>query len=138
VTLNDYRETYSWRAAVELGRSLTKLTEELPAHEDRGLIMALQSSMLDIPTTIADDLINSTKTRQTAYLRLESALELVERVYPALDTAESKSKLDELIERTESPSFTDVHQAPLPDPEPDDEDDAEPAATPVEVATESV
>jgi len=136
VTLNDYRETYSWQGAVELGGSLTKLTEELPAHEDRGLIMALQSSMIDVPTAIGDDLLNSTKTRQLAYVRLESALELVERVYPALDTAEAKSKLDELIARTESESFAEVHKAAQPEPE--DEDDAEPAATPVEVATESV
>ena len=116
------------------------LSEELPAHADRGLVMALQSSMLDIPTTIADDLINSTKTRQVAYLRLESALELIERVYPALDTAESKAKLDELIERTESSAFAETIRAPLPDPadEDSDEDDVEPAATPVEVATESV
>ena len=142
MTLNDYRETYSWRAAIELGRPLTLLTEELPAQENSGLITALQSLMVELPSAIASDLIGGTNTRQAAYVRIQSILELIERVYPALDTAESKTKLDELIERTESTAFAEVHVDPIPDEEDDDNDEpGEPAEAPaqaVEVATESV
>ncbi len=142
MTLNDYRETYSWRAAIELGHPLTLLTEELPAQENSGLITALQSLMVDLPSAIAGDLISGTNARQTAYVRLQSVLELIERVYPALDTAESKTKLDELIARTESPAFAEVHVAPTPESHNDNEEaeavePAEPAQA-VEATAESV
>ncbi len=142
MTLNDYRDTYSWQAAMELGRPLTKLTEELPAQENSGLITALQSLMVELPSAVANDLIGGTKTRQATYVRLQTVLELIERVYPALDTAESKTKLDALIVRTESETFDEVHIEPVPEQDDDsDEDEAvsvETPATAVEVATESV
>lgn len=145
MTINDYRDTYSWRAAIELGSPLTLLTEELPSQENSGLITALQSLMVDLPSAIASDLIGGTATRQTVYVRLQSVLELIERVYPALDTAESKAKLDELIARTESPDFAEVHVDPTPETQNDDEvgesvetSEAPEATQAVEAATESV
>ena len=114
MTISDYRETLSWQAAVELGRPLTKLTEELPAQEDRGLIMALQSLMIELPAAIASDLIVGTSTRLGVIFRLQAALELIERVYPALDTAGPKTGLDALILRTESAGFGDVLVKPAP------------------------
>lgn len=108
MTIADYRDTYSWQAAVELGRPLTILTEELPAQEDRGLIMALQSLMIELPAAIAGDLVAGTSARLAVIFRLQAAFELIERVYPALDTAASKSGLDAIVERTESADFAAI------------------------------
>jgi hypothetical protein len=137
VTLNDYRECYSWQEAMELGRPLTKLTEDLPAQEERGLISSLQGLMIELPATIAVDLITNTNSRLAVILRMQAALELIERVYPALDTAEPKTALERLIERCESPAFNEVHVPPAPVEEVDEDEDPAPAPT-VEVATESV
>jgi len=114
VTISDYRETLSWQAAIDLGRPLTILTEELPAQEDRGLIMALQSLMIELPAAIAGDLVAGTTTRLSVVFRLQAALELIERVYPALDTAAPKNGLDALIVRTESADFAAVVVKPAP------------------------
>ena len=130
MTISDYRDTYSWQAAVELGRPLTILTEELPAQEDRGLIMALQSLMIELPAAVASDLVAGTSTRLAVIFRLQAALELIERVYPALDTAASKSGLDAIIERTESADFAAI----VVKPEPYVESEETPVATTEAVA----
>ena len=113
MNLSDYRHTYSWQSAIELGRPLTKLTEELPSQENHGLITAIQGLMIDLPAAIAEDLISNGNSRQRVILRLESALELIESVYPALDTANSKQMLDELVERCTSDNFNEKVSAPL-------------------------
>lgn len=113
MTFSDYRDTYSWTAAIELGRPLTILTEELPAQEDRGLIMAIQSLMIELPAAIASDLVTGSTSRLNVVFRLQAALELIERVYPALDTAVPKVGLDALLKRTESASFAEVKTAPV-------------------------
>ena len=130
MTIADYRDTYSWQAAVELGRPLTVLTEELPAQEDRGLIMALQSLMIELPAAIAGDLVAGTSTRLAVIFRLQAALELIERVYPALDTAASKNGLDAIVERTESADFAAI----VVKPEPYVESEETPVATTEAVA----
>lgn len=114
MTISDYRETLSWQAAIELGRPLTILTEELPAQEDRGLIMALQSLMIELPAAIGSDLVAGTTMRLGVIFRLQAALELIERVYPALDTAGPKNGLEALMVRTESAGFADVLVKPEP------------------------
>jgi hypothetical protein len=125
VTLSDYRETYSWQAAIDLGRPLTKLAEELPAQEQQGLIMALQRIMVELPGTIASDLILGTNTRVGCLVRLQAALELTERVYPALDTAEPRRLLDALVARCDSVGFTEIHAAPAPAPQETEDDEGE-------------
>jgi hypothetical protein len=69
--------------------------------------------MIDLPAAIAADLVDGSRTRIAVVLRLQAALEVIERVYPALDTAEPKTILDELLERTESGSFAEVHVVPV-------------------------
>ncbi len=104
----DFKQTHSWQDAVELGASLVTLAEALPSHEQTGLVMQLHQLMLDLPTQIAADLADGSRTRFVTIYRLASALELIEMIYPALDTADIHKDFERLSSRLDSDSFHEV------------------------------
>lgn len=123
----EYRNTYSWQAALDLGPELVSLAEDLPLHEQTGLVMQISELMIELPAMVAADLVDGTSLRFAPFYRLIAALELIERVYPALDAGEAKSDLEELGVRLASASFTELVPAPaiaLPAPSDDDDDES--------------
>jgi hypothetical protein len=106
--LSEYRNAYSWQEAINLGPGLIRLAEELPASEQMGLAWQLQQSMIELPASIAFDLLkDNSDTSRMAALRLVAALELIEKIYPALDASEVREELDNLINRIKSDNFTE-------------------------------
>jgi hypothetical protein len=103
MTLTDYRNTKAWQAAIELGPQLVRLAEELPAAEQVGLSMQLRQLMVELPAAIALDLLNEGHTSLAVALRLGAALELIERVYPALDAGPARTAVAGLTERVNTP-----------------------------------
>ncbi len=99
MTLTDYRNTKAWQAALELGPHLVRLAEELPAAEQVGLSMQLRQLMVELPAAIALDLLNDGHTSLVVALRLGAALELIERIYPALDAGPARTAVTALTER---------------------------------------
>jgi hypothetical protein len=125
VTLSDYRNTLSWKGAIELGPKLIRVAEELPASEEIGLSLQLRQLMVELPAAIAADMAGATDTRQLTMYKLVAALELVDRVYPALDTGDTKTAVDKLAERLAGPNFAEgATSSATPAPA------AEPALTP--------
>ncbi len=104
--LTDFRAAASWKAAINIGPGLVRLAEELPASEQLGLAWQLQQVMVDLPATVAFDLQdNDRDTRVPVVLRLIAALDLIERVYPALDTTAVRQEADELVTSLTSDGF---------------------------------
>jgi hypothetical protein len=104
--LTNFRTTASWQAAIALGPGLVRLAEELPASEQLGLAWQLQQTMVELPAAIAFDLqAEGRDTRIPVLLQLIAALDLIERVYPALDTAAIRQATDALFERLSSDQF---------------------------------
>jgi len=69
------------------------LAEELPASEELGLSLQLRQIMVELPATIAADLLRDvSEVRLMPVLKLLATLELIDRVYPALDTAGVKDR----------------------------------------------
>ncbi len=125
--LQEYRNSSSWLGAIELGPKLMELAEELPASEEMGLSFQLRQLMVDLPATVCADLVDGTDSRRVAAYRLLATLELVDRVYPALDTAGVRNEADALVESLLSgDSFSDMVGGPKPaaavsdDPEPEE------------------
>ncbi len=114
MTLSQYRSSSSWLGAIELGPELMTLAEELPASEEMGLSLQLRQLMVKLPTAIGADLVLGTTTRKTICFRLQATLELIERVYPALDTAGVRADADNLVELM----MSDEQFAAEPEPEP--------------------
>ena len=99
MTLSEYRTSSSWQGAINLGPELMRLAEELPASEEMGLSYQLRQVMIDLPAAVAGDLVQNTETRHAVGFRLLATLELVDKVYPALDTVDMRKTAEELVER---------------------------------------
>jgi hypothetical protein len=120
--LSEFRTAYSWQEAIDLGPSLVRLSEELPALEQMGLAWQLQQVMVDLPAAIAVDLMeDGSNTRRAVAVKLMAALDLIDKIYPALDTAEVRSAVEALVERIKSERFSETAggiMAPSPVPPP--------------------
>ncbi len=99
MALSEFRDTHSWQGAIELGPQLVRLAEDLPAAEQMGLSLQLRQAMIEIPATAAADLLQGSKdTRLLPVLRLLAILDLIEKIYPALDTAVVRKTADNFAE----------------------------------------
>ncbi|MEO7617216.1 MAG: hypothetical protein ABIS59_00065 [Candidatus Saccharibacteria bacterium] len=114
MAFSDYQHTYSWQAAMELGPKLTMLAEELPSAEQNGLGQALLNLALDLPTAIAIDIQSGSNTRHSILIKLQTALELTGRIYPALDNGLVQNALAERIDRFTGDNFAEAIPAPVP------------------------
>ncbi len=113
MTQAEYRNTYSWQGAIDLGPKLVSLSEDLPVHEQTGLLMQLHELMVEVPAMVAADLVDGTSLRFAPLYRLTASLELIERVYPALDASMARHELDELSLRLSGPSFNEMIAKPI-------------------------
>jgi hypothetical protein len=141
VTLSEHRKTLSWKGAIDLGPGLIRIAEEMPASEELGLSLQIRQAMVELPAAIVADLENGTNTRQAVVYKLVASLELVDRVFPALDTVKTKQDVERLVERLSGPDFTERPSAPAPaaapipvTPEAHDEPAESPAPAPVPAA----
>ena len=112
----DYRKTLAWQAAIDLGPQIVKLAEALPDTEQAGLAQQLRQLMVELPGAIALDVAEGSNVRLPLALRLDAALELVDRVYPALDAAPAQAALAKLLARLRSDQFDETEAAPAPVP----------------------
>lgn len=117
MTLPEYRETTAWQGAIALGPRLARLAEELPAAEEYGLALQLRQAMVELPAAIAQDIINDENHRQAVVLRLVATVELVERVYPALDVSAARHAVDSTAEQLLSDQWTEASALPQEEPE---------------------
>ncbi|HEY6736162.1 MAG TPA: hypothetical protein VI322_00440 [Candidatus Saccharimonadia bacterium] len=115
MTLSTYRNSPYWKAAIDLGPALARLADDLPATETYGLSAALRKYSIALPAAIAADLLaGHTTTRYPVTLKLQAALELVDRVYPALDTAAVRAAADTLAEQLLADDFGASDDVPAP------------------------
>lgn len=104
--LSDFRDTYAWREAIELSPFLVNLAEQLPASEEHGLSLQLRQIMVRLPGAIAYDLGESSSfSRKLHITRLAAILDIIDKVYPALDTAGARKSLEKLVDRVAGPGF---------------------------------
>lgn len=114
--MTQYKESANWQAAINLGPKLIALADDMPASEQMGLGMQLRQIMVDLPAAVANDLLHGGNARHLQALKLVAALELIDRVYPALDTASTKSAADKLA--TQLLSRDEQTTAPSAEPQP--------------------
>ena len=106
MALSEFRDTHSWQGAIELGPHIVRLAEDLPTAEAMGLSLQLRQSMVELPAAIAVDLLEGHSfTRKPAIMRLVAMLDLIDKIYPALDTAELRTTVEQLAERLSGKDF---------------------------------
>ena len=113
--LDDYRKTISWGQAIEVGRQVVRLSDELPEMEIDGLGATLQRLVNDLPTAIGRDLVTGSQTRQDVFIQIQAALAVVDAIYPALDGAAVEASLQTLIDHCSNPeTFAELVSVPAP------------------------
>lgn len=121
MAFSDYQNTYAWQAAIELGPKLTMLAEELPSAEQNGLGQSLLNLALDLPTAIGIDLQTGSTSRNAVLIKLQSALELTGRIYPALDNGAVQNALSDRLDRFTGANFSENIPSPVSPAEEHDE-----------------
>lgn len=94
--MDDYRLTYSWQGAVAFSAPLMRLCEELPTIEQFGLVAQIQEMAIELPASIACDIVTGSETRFVSLMRIEAALAVIDRIYPALDASSLMDYIDSL------------------------------------------
>lgn len=113
MALSDFRNTDKWRWAIELAQDIAGLAEQLPAQEELGLGMELRKTMVKLPAAIAVETSPGDTMHRHLYIaRIAAALDIVDKVYPALDTGEARTKLEKLM--GEAPKAVDAPKPPAP------------------------
>jgi hypothetical protein len=121
---------------MDVAPSLIRLAEELPASEEMGLSFQLRQLIVEVPASVASDLLRGTELRHKSVLKLVTAIDLIDRVYPALDTAEIRQSIEQLANHLTGAGFRDELEKPhsqAPAPVPPAHEAPEHATDPAEV-----
>lgn len=103
----NYKNSYAWPQAIELITAVNHLSDDLPSTEQTTLANELRRTVIDLATAVAVDLLAGTPARIEFAVRLETQLEVIRQVYPALDTAVVDKSLESLMERLQSDKFAE-------------------------------
>jgi hypothetical protein len=111
MALSDFRNTTAWQKAIELGSHIVQLADELPAGEQMGLAMILRRETVHLPAVMAADAEygHQRAPRVLPALQLMAALDIIDKVYPALDTAQARTRLDEIIKHLDGAKTGEAH-----------------------------
>lgn len=108
MAFSEFRDTLSWQTAVDLGPQLTRLAEDLPAGEQMGLALQMRQEMVGLIGGIGLDMLEGQGfTRRRHAVRLLAILDLIDKVYPALDTSDAHTAVQKLLDRLTSDQFTE-------------------------------
>ncbi|MBW4062240.1 hypothetical protein HJC99_06745 [Candidatus Saccharibacteria bacterium] len=112
--LDEYRTSFAWQSALEMAPHLVRIAEQLPEGETAGLGAKLRTLAAEVPGSIASDLVTGSRSSLSSVLGAVAALEVIERVYPALDTAAARAAADSLAERVAGPNFDEREASAAP------------------------
>lgn len=121
--MDQVKNSYAWKEAIELSLDLIRICEEFSDGDHNVLLGHLKNAVVDIPASIAADIKYSRGANLEPVIKLATELELVHRVYPAVDTGGAPEKVQKLLARMESNNFHEqipqkAEVAPIPEEEP--------------------
>ncbi|HUC87179.1 MAG TPA: hypothetical protein VMR75_02540 [Candidatus Saccharimonadales bacterium] len=128
--MDDIKKAYAWREALELSKRLVQICEEFSDVDTNVLVWHLRNSVVDIPSTIAADLQASRWATMEPVVKLATVLELVRKIYPAIETSPAEDQLEKLMQRMQSEQFTEREPEPEESEESSEKDSAEKVSAP--------
>lgn len=118
--MEQVKNSYAWKEAIELSLDLIRICEEFSDGDHNVILGHLKNAVVDIPASIASDIKYSRGANLEPVIKLATELELVHRVYPAVDTGGAPDKVQKLLARMESNNFHELTPAEpdlAPEPE---------------------
>lgn len=103
--MNEVKKFYVWQEAIALSKQLVRICEEFSDADRNALVQHLRQAVVEIPATVAADILQGRPATLEPAIRLATELELVHRIYPAIETGSAPEKLEGLLERMQSTSF---------------------------------
>jgi hypothetical protein len=100
--MEDVKKVYAWQEAIALANQLARLCEEFSDGERNVLVSHLRQAVVEVPATVAADIKLGRGITKEPLIRLATAVELVHKMYPAIDTGSVPAKLDALMQRMSS------------------------------------
>jgi hypothetical protein len=110
--MEDVKKTYIWQDAVALAAQVVKVCEEFTQSDGNVLVWHLRQSAVDVPASIASDLISNHDASLQPLTKLGVELELVNKIYPAIDIEAAKIQLQKVMERIQSGAFAERQVEP--------------------------
>jgi hypothetical protein len=107
--MDDVKTAYAWQEAMKLAQKLSQVCEDFSDSDRNVLVAHLRQAVVEIPATIAVDLKFHRMATMEPVIRLATALELVHRIYPAVDTGQVA-----LMDRMSTDRFNE-RELPKPD-----------------------
>ncbi|MFI5240742.1 MAG: four helix bundle protein [Candidatus Saccharimonadia bacterium] len=133
--MQDYRKYLVWEEAIVLATQVHNLIDSLPESERSALAVSLNDAAVSLATSISISLSMSQPPVATKAIALLTQLEMVDRIYPALDTAEVDAAAAKLLAKLEHDeqfrelkplnlsTHSDSPEDSEPSPDSDDSDD---------------
>ncbi|HSX41614.1 MAG TPA: hypothetical protein VLF21_03240 [Candidatus Saccharimonadales bacterium] len=95
--MDEIKRTDSWKNALALAKELVSVGEEFSDSETNVLAHHIRQAIADVPAAVAADLMAQHKLNPEPLVRLAAVLELVNKIYPAIDTAAADILLNKLL-----------------------------------------
>ncbi len=122
--MDRYRSYYAYLEAMKMSLALYRLADELPDEEQHLLATDLRRAAVEVPTAVAQNLINAQPADLSPILKLQTVMELITKIYPALDTSSAEQEVDAMGERlADHGRFMETVPAPEPVAVAEDEPD---------------
>lgn len=96
-TLAEVTSLTQWKQALQISKEVLELCDGFSQSEQNFLVWQLRNSALAIPTLLATDLTSGKKAQPDAIVKCATEIELVNRIYPAVDTDDLSDKLTQLL-----------------------------------------
>lgn len=124
--MQELTKALAWQEAIALSQSLVHLIEEFSDGDRNVIVHHLRKAVVEIPASVAADLTANRKPTMEPVVKLFTELELINKIYPAIDAGDAEAKLATLVERMQSKQFSERE----PEPEPEVSEVPEAAAAP--------
>lgn len=115
--MENIKNAYVWQEAIELSQKLVEVCEAFSNPDANVLVWHLRQAVVEVPATIAADLQAERGATMEPVVRLAVELELVRKVYPAIDTSGVEEQLVTLMTRMRSEAFTEREPEETIDPQ---------------------
>lgn len=89
----------AWGESLDLAAAVARVCDEFSDAERNVLVGHLRQLVVDIPTSVAADLKAKRTPSQDPVMRLRVVLALIEKIYPAIETTQVETKLQQLEQR---------------------------------------
>lgn len=110
--MEQVRKTYAWQEAMKLSQELLRICEEFSDSDRNVLAGHLRQAVVDIPATVASDVVLNQGPTLQPIVRLATNLDLIHKVYPAIETGKAPEQVKALMERMQSVNYRESEPEP--------------------------